>query len=231
VAINYLLGANTTGPVTLELIDTTSGQTIRRYSSDDPDDPPVPMRNIPDYWIRPTPRLQATPGLHRFVWDVRFAPPAVDTFTYPIAAVIRNTPKTPQGMWVTPGTYQVRLTVGGRAYRQAVVVKMDPRVRMSAVDLALQFRLSKSLNDMMRQLKEAQAALTSRLAAAAGDEAVKLRSAAGLLAAASAPLPDLFSTIQDVDARPTVTTEAAATAALKAGEAALAAARVFGIQH
>ena len=225
VVISYLLGPNTTGPITLEIIETASGQTIRRYSSDDPEDTPVPTRNIPDYWIRPTARLAATPGLHRFVWDVRYAPPMVDEFTYPIAAVVRNTPKTPQGMWVVPSTYQVRLTVGGRAYRQAVVVKMDPRVRMSAADLALQFRLSKALDDMMRQLNDARAALTPRVSAAAGDEAARLRAVAAALDQAYAPLSDLFERIQSVDARPTAAAETAANEALRTAEAALANAR------
>ncbi len=64
--------------VTLEIVETVTGEVIRRYSSDDPEDPPVPDRNMPDYWIRPPQRLATTPGLHRFVWDVRYAPPAVE---------------------------------------------------------------------------------------------------------------------------------------------------------
>ena len=44
---------------------------MRRYSSDDPPEPPVEGRNIPDYWIRPPQRLSAEAGLHRFVWDLR----------------------------------------------------------------------------------------------------------------------------------------------------------------
>ena len=80
----------------LEIAD-AAGTVVRRYRSDDKPEPPPEGRNIPDYWIRPAPRLLATPGLHRFVWDVRYAPPAVDQFSYPIAAVARNTPKAPRG--------------------------------------------------------------------------------------------------------------------------------------
>jgi hypothetical protein len=225
VVISYLLGPGATGPVTLEIIETTTGQTIRRYSSDDPAEAPVPDRNIPDYWIRPPQRLTTTPGLHRFVWDVRYDRPAVEEFSYPISAVIRNTPKEPQGMWTMPGTYQVRLTVAGRPYRTAVVVKMDPRVKTTNADLLLQFRLSKALDDMMRQLKDAKDALTARAAAASGEEASRLRGLADSVTRAYAPLPDLFSKIQEVDARPTVATETAANDALKNAEAALAAAK------
>ena len=77
-----------------------TGEVIRHYSSDDPPDSPVPGRNIPDYWIRPAATLSTAPGLHRFVWDMRYAPPPVDEFTYPIAAVPHNTPKEPQGVLV-----------------------------------------------------------------------------------------------------------------------------------
>ena len=38
--------------VTLEIVD-GGGMVVRRYSSDDPAEPPVEGRNTPDYWIRP----------------------------------------------------------------------------------------------------------------------------------------------------------------------------------
>ena len=228
VVISYLLGPNARGPVTLEILDTASGQLLRRYSSDDMAEPPLPSRNIPDYWIRPTQRLAATPGLHRFVWDVRYAPPVVDRADYPIAAVIRNTPQVPQGRWPLPGLYQVRLTVGGRTYRQAVSVKMDPRVRMPVADMTLQFKLSTSLDDAMRALSEARAELKRRQSVATGDLTARLQTIASALADASASLPALFSAIQDVDARPTAATEAATNDALKKADAALAAAKELG---
>jgi hypothetical protein len=221
VTISYLLGSGVRGPVVLEIFDMASGDTLRRYSSADPDDPPVPDANIPDYWIRPAQRLTTSPGLHRFVWDVRLAPPRVDSFDYPIAAVVRNTPKTPQGLWVLPGTYQVRLTVDGRSYRQAIVVKMDPRVKTAIADLATQFRLSRGLDDAIRQLATARADLKAIAAGATGDRAARLRTAAAALDQAFTPLPALFDTLQSADARPTAATEAAATSAIARAEAAL----------
>jgi len=186
---------------------------------------PIAGRNIPDYWIRPTPRLSAAPGLHRFVWDLHYGPPAVTTFEYPIAAVAGNTPKSPRGLWVNPGTYQVRLTVGGRAFRQAVVVKMDPRVKMTQTDLALQFRLSKSINDTMRQLIDARAEAKRRRDATSGDEAARWQGLDAALSKAYDPLPALYSVLQDADARPTTTTEAAVAEALRLAAEAIAAAK------
>jgi hypothetical protein len=204
VQITYLLGPDAHGPVTLEIIETTTDTLLRRYSSDDPIEVPVPGRNIPDYWIRPPQRLSSAPGLHRFIWDVRLTPPAVESFDYPMAATPHNTPKEPRGIWVMPGTYQVRLTVGGRALRQAVLVKMDPRVKTSAADLALQFRLSKAVDDAIRQLSEA-----------------RKRSPTPALNQAYGSLPALLERLQEADARPTAATEAAVNAALERANAAL----------
>jgi photosystem II stability/assembly factor-like uncharacterized protein len=207
VNISYLLGQGVIGPVTLDIVETLSGEIIRHYSSDDPDDPPLPGRNIPDYWIRPQQKLSATPGLHRFVWDVRFAPPPVDAFTYPIAAVRGNTPKTPRGMFVNPGTYQIRLTVNGRVYRQAVTVRMDPRVKTTSADLTAQYSALRSLDKMMRRIAPARAGATGPLAAELQQVHVRLG--------------ELFETIQDVDAKPTAAQQASVTAVLVDAEAAL----------
>ncbi|MGE3342412.1 MAG: glycoside hydrolase [Vicinamibacterales bacterium] len=204
VTISYVLGSNTTGPVTLEIL-APGGEVIRRYSSDDPEPPPVPAPNLPDYWIRPSSRLAATPGLHRFVWDVRYAPPAVTSFSYPIAAIHQNTPRTPQGMFVMPGAYQVRLTVGGEAYRQPILIRMDPRVKTSTADLQLQFDLSRRV---MRALDDLQAMREG----ATGDRLAAIQQA-------YQPLPGLFTQLQGADMRPTAATEAAVAEAVARVEA------------
>ena len=69
--IHYYLKADARGPVTLEILD-AAGAVVRKYSSDDPEDAPLPNPNFPDYWIRPWQPLSAKAGLHRFVWDVRY---------------------------------------------------------------------------------------------------------------------------------------------------------------
>jgi len=205
VVLTYLIGAGTSGPVTLEIVDPATGETIRRYSSDDPAEPPVEGRNIPDYWIRPPMRLGASPGLHRFVWDVRHAPPPADRRGYPIAAVAANTPVTPRGLFVLPGTFQVRLTLDGKSYRQPVVVRLDPRVRTPAADLTLQFTLSKAVDGALRRLAAARAERPS-------DRAI---------ADALQPLQGLFEALQEADLRPTPALQAAVKDALARAEAAL----------
>ena len=201
VTISYLVGPEARGPVTLEIVEALTGHVIRKYSSDDPPEPPPPAdRNFPDYWLGASPRLLATPGLHRFVWDVRHAPPPSDRVTYPIAATPGGTPRLPLGVWAMPETYQVRLTVGGRVLRQAVSVRLDPRVRVSAADLQLQFKLSQSIDARLREI-------STDLAHATPAQATALRETArGLIA--------LFTAIQQADARPTAAQEAAVAAAI-----------------
>jgi hypothetical protein len=222
VVISYLLAADAKTPVLLEIIDNSTGDTVRRYSSDDPPEEPVPGRNIPDYWIRPWQGLSKTAGLHRFVWNVRYASPAVDEFTYPISAVVRNTPKTPEGIFVLPGNYQVRLTVDGQSYRRVVNVRMDPRVKTSVPDLTTQFMLSRSVTATLSRLARARADIAERLGRATGDTATALRQVAAELQAAYAPLPDLLDALQETDVRPRPSVEAAVNDALKRAEAALA---------
>ena len=223
VVISYWLGADAASPVQLEIFDIATGETVRRYSSDDPPEPVVEGRNIPDYWIRPPQKLATTPGLHRFVWNLRLAPPAVDWFTYPIAAIASNTPRTPQGVLVAPGNYQIRLTVDGRPYQRTVQVRIDPRVRTAPADLTLQYNLSRQIDGLMRRLVAARTDLAARLGKAAASETAALQETANAVQAAYAPLPALLDTLQEADVKPLPAVEAAAKAAIERAIAALAA--------
>ena len=143
--IDYYVGSGSV-PVTLEIKD-EAGQVVRRYSSADPIPTPDPMLSIPPYWVRPPQKLASEPGLHRFLWDLHYAPvPGVQP-QYPIAAVYRNTAPAPTSPWAMPGKYTVILTVAGKNYEQPLTVMMDPRVKTSGADLAEQFKLSKQLYD------------------------------------------------------------------------------------
>ncbi len=72
--IDYSLGADAAGPVTLEIKD-ASGKVMRRYASTDPLPPKSDEKlKIPRYWVKPPAVLPATPGLHRFFWDLHGEP-------------------------------------------------------------------------------------------------------------------------------------------------------------
>jgi len=221
VVISYVLAQAAAGPVELEILEGATGELIRKYSSTDPPETPVEGRNIPDYWIRPSSRLQTSAGLHRFVWDVRYAPPAVDERSYPIAAVAGNTPIAPQGVFVLPGTYQVRLSVGGQSFRQAVTVRLDPRVKTPLTDLGVQVKLSRAVDVMLRRVSEARAGVAAKVAGSSVDDGAALRARMTELQTVSGQLAELFDVLQEADVKPTPAVEAAVAAAIARAEAVL----------
>jgi hypothetical protein len=128
---------------------------------------------IPMYWVRPTPILSATAGMHRFVWDVHYAPPESLSHEFPISAIVHDTPKYPLGAWALPGHYTVKLTVNGKSYVQLLIVKMDPRITSSREDLHKQLEMQtgsvEGMNESfeaLSQIKSVRAQLMERAAKA-----------------------------------------------------------------
>ena len=230
--IDYVIGADGAGgqPASLEILDGT--RVVRRYASTDTAMPPADIGNVPRYWMRPTRVLSAAPGMHRFVWDLRYPEPRVLNVQYPISATPYNTARAPRGPWVVPGTYTVRLTVNGRTYTQPLTVRIDPRVKTPASTLARQFALSKGVYDdigrtrgaldSLRALRSSLRALrqqSSGAVAAALDsldrEAGALEGATGgfggggggsgpaTLAGTIGQLAQLYDALQEADVAPT----------------------------
>jgi photosystem II stability/assembly factor-like uncharacterized protein len=151
--IDYFLGDDVSGAVTLEIKD-GQGRLVRRYASDDvPVRPEVKEMRIPEYWVRPAQILSAAPGWHRFLWDLHWTPLANVKPEYPIAAIYRNTAPEPTSPWALPGEYSVTLSAGGKSFTQRLTVKMDPRVKMSGGDLMQQFELSNRIYDLRAKLE------------------------------------------------------------------------------
>ncbi len=147
--IDYYLQSAASGPVTLEIRD-SSGKAVRRYSSADPVPADDPMLAIPTYWVRPPQVLSAAAGAYRFLWDMHY--PSVPGIKpeYPIAAIPHNTAPQPTSPWVMPGVYTVVLSVNGKTYSQPLTIKMDPRVKTPNAGLAQQFKLSQQMyNDLL----------------------------------------------------------------------------------
>jgi photosystem II stability/assembly factor-like uncharacterized protein len=238
--LDYWLKQAASAPVTLELHD-ARGTLVRRFSSDELPEQPVEGRNIPDYWIRPPQVLSATAGAHRFVWNLHGPDPRVVSFGYPISAIYRNTPKEPAGVWALPGSYTVKLIVGGKSYAQPLTVRIDPRIKVPAAVLLQQYTHSAELYEGLRkdfEALEAVRALRARLrdarskapqgavadALAEFDRAAAalegVGGAAGSLGRLNGELASLYNTVQDVDALPTTQ----ALAAISEKQAALSAA-------
>lgn len=153
--IDYALKSAASGPVTLEILD-ASGALVRRYSSEDPAPAIDPTRlAVPTYWVRQPLKLSAGAGMHRFLWDLHYPPPAGAPSNYPIAAVYQNTAPAPASPWAAAGQYTVKLNANGKSYAQTLTVKMDPRVKTPVEGLAQQFALSKAMYDGVLKTQEA----------------------------------------------------------------------------
>ena len=153
--INYYLKSDAQGPLVIEVLD-HQGELVRRYASTDkPDAVNEKELDVPTYWIRPSELPSTKAGMQRFVWDLHYPPPQDFPRTYPISAVYRNTASIPEGPWVLPGEYTVKLTVGDQSYTQPLTVKMDPRVKIFADALGQQFALAKMLWQGNREIHAA----------------------------------------------------------------------------
>ena len=148
--IDYYINQNITGDISLEIND-DKGNLVRKFSSSDK--PYIkPQDNIPDYWIRPQEILSKTKGAHRFIWDLHYTPIDVPP-TYPMGAVYQKTAPNTNSPWVMPGTYTVKLSANGQTLTQQLIVKMDPRVKTSVIDLQIQFDWSKKLYDLRKKIQ------------------------------------------------------------------------------
>jgi photosystem II stability/assembly factor-like uncharacterized protein len=162
--IDYFLAKDAVGPVTLEILAANERVLVRVYSSfDKPEllEQIAPKHPIPMYWVREEKTVSAKAGMHRFVWDVRWPAPKSLGHTFPISAIVHDTPLEPQGAWALPGRYTVKLVVDGASYTQPLVLKMDPRVKTPAADLAKQFAMQMGATAGMNGSFEALAELKS----------------------------------------------------------------------
>jgi photosystem II stability/assembly factor-like uncharacterized protein len=191
--LHYYLPERPSSDIQLDIYD-SAGALIRSYSS-----APIPREKeksdlfIASYWIAHPDPLAHDKGMHRFVWNLRYAdPPAIHVqspYNYPIAAIVGDTPLPPQGPLVMPGKYEVRLKVGEQVFRQPLEVKMDPRVSyirnelQSSLDLQLKISSALGRNfaayQQVKDLRVRLAELKNRpkgdaLATAAGSLDAKL---------------------------------------------------------
>jgi hypothetical protein len=152
--IDYYLSHNTKD-VKLEILDNSKNIVRTCSSADIPEPVNEKELRIPTYWIRPSMVVSATKGIHRFIWDLHYAPPESLPPSYPIAAVAHNTASQPQGPWAQPGTYTVRLIADGREMLQPLTIKMDPRVSLSQDILKQQSDLSMTCYNGLHEVHQA----------------------------------------------------------------------------
>jgi hypothetical protein len=148
--IYYWLGSMPSGRVTLEVLD-SAGVAVRHYSSDPIAPVPEAARPPhPNFWVKVEQPLPTDAGMHRVNWDLRYDAPPAFTHTFEINANPAETPASPEGSLVPPGTYSVRLTANGKAQTQRVTVTSDPRSPASLAALKAQDALIRKLNALER---------------------------------------------------------------------------------
>jgi photosystem II stability/assembly factor-like uncharacterized protein len=226
--IDYFLEQPATGPLTLEILD-TQGKLVRRYSSaDQPEATQAELEKqlIPLYWLRATRTLSAGPGMHRWIWDLRYPPPVSAEHEYPIAAVPRNTPRYPLGPAALPGQYTLRLTANGHTSTSNLTIKMDPRIKTPLSGLQKKFELemrlasavtqgskavtqARSVHEQLRkitgngQLKESAKSLDDRISTLLDRPKDAPASAPGpALSGANSQMIALYKEVEKADAEP-----------------------------
>ena len=146
--IEYYLPNTTNDVVQIDILNQQK-EIVRTFKSNDTLYK-IPEVNIPLYWIRPQQILSNQTGMHRLLWDMKYAPLNLPV-SYPMTAVKNNTAPDATAPWVLPGSYIVRMTVGGKTLEQALEIKMDPRVKTTIADLQRQHNLSKACYDARKQ--------------------------------------------------------------------------------
>ncbi|MDT8319378.1 MAG: hypothetical protein RQ826_02500 [Xanthomonadales bacterium] len=96
--------------------------------------------------------LRAGPGLHRFVWDLRY-PGARGV---PGRVAFWHRPKSPPiGPLALPGEYTVSLEVDGTVLSAPLVIEADPRLAFPESELQAQFDLHIAIRDTLTEISEA----------------------------------------------------------------------------
>jgi len=150
--------------ITLEILD-SSGKVIRKYPKKEE---PGGDNDEEDFFTRGASAgsLPTDAGLNRFVWDLRYE----GATKVPKAPLWGGSTDGPKAL---PGTYQVRLTVLGKAYIAPLEIKPDLRLKIGQEDLAKQFDLLLKIRDKVtetddtiieiRDLREQINAINTRL--------------------------------------------------------------------
>jgi photosystem II stability/assembly factor-like uncharacterized protein len=132
VLIDYYLGSVPAGPLTLDIVD-SSGKTVRHLSSVKPQQAKQPPE-WPDE-VHPATTLPVTPGLNRFVWDLRYDDPVQIPGAFYAGLA-------PRGPLVLPGEYTLNLKYNGETHTALLTIHADPRVKESLAGLGKKFALS-----------------------------------------------------------------------------------------
>ena len=136
VMVHYYLGSEPSGDIKVTFL-TKDGEEIRSFSSADE----KKHNNT---------RLKTEPGLHRFVWDLRY-PPGTELGFGVLSAYWGGGGEGPEAV---PGIYQVRLEVDGEVQTHEFEIRKDPRIDATQEDLEAQFDLLMQIRNKLSDVHD-----------------------------------------------------------------------------
>jgi photosystem II stability/assembly factor-like uncharacterized protein len=169
VVVHYWLSEKPADGVTLAFLDESGAEirsfTTRKEKQPTESEPPsegetqqasgveeVPSSEEADEGQAPWAPAEA--GMNRFVWDFSYEKPPKLLKRKRVRAREEELEANvaPKAL---PGSYQVRLTVGGDSFSQSFRVLVDPRLGVSPQDLKEQFDLKKAIHDRVTEVHQA----------------------------------------------------------------------------
>jgi hypothetical protein len=174
--IDYYLKSAPSEDLKMEILD-TAGKVIRTFSSAAAEEAPVEAAADDDEGprFRAAPvKLDKTPGMHRFTWDLRYPGPWASA----------NRPEGPNGPAAVPGKYSVRLTAGSWTSTQPLTLIEDPRITkagLTQTDLNAQFEHNLRVRELVSDVNKAVARIRAAQKTLTGDPLAKLNALASHL--------------------------------------------------
>ena len=90
--------------------------------------------------------MPARAGMNRYVWDLREEGPTAVPGIYILELANGG------GPLVSPGKYQVKLSVSGKDFSAPLEIKADPRVHISQTDINKQYELASKIRDRISEI-------------------------------------------------------------------------------
>jgi hypothetical protein len=123
---------------------------------------PAEPPEFPKFWLPKFIALSNAPGMHRFVWDLRYGSPSALHNDYSMTAIIGSgTITDPQGPLALPGEYEVVLTSAGQTYKAALTIDIDPRVKIPREELVSQLELEQKIDSALSKATGAAKSLAT----------------------------------------------------------------------
>ena len=147
VIVTYYLKQKSEEEVKLAFLD-AQGKEISTFSSEEKQDQIPGAETTPGNKEKKELRVPKEAGTNRFVWDMRYpGPTKVDGFVGGDDALA--------GPVVSPGTYQMQLSVGDQVHSVVFEVQKDPRVTATQEDLDAQLELRLRIRDKLSETHDA----------------------------------------------------------------------------